>query len=1010
MFKRVAITLFALLFGLPLFAQIVPYYGKNNVKYDSFEWKTYKTAHFEIYFYPESKQQLQRVVSMAESAYDKLSADLQHDIEFKIPLIFFKTQSEFEQVNYLQISEGILGAAEPVYNRMAFAIDQPSDKLQSLITHELAHVFEFSMLFGGILSPIVRSSPPLWVMEGYADYATGTWDPADIMVVRDAVLTERLPFVSVERDMIYPGGTQELGRAPYNVGHAVFEFIAEKYGDAALRQFWFYMKKATLLGTEDVIFSALGVKEEEFNEQFSSYLRERFKDYRDKQSPIDYGNEISLPSKYRQAFSQHPSPDGQEFAVLTSNFSDYEFDILKINREGKVLENLTGGFTTSYDYLTTDSWRFEGRNIAWSYDGRYIGYFGRTGKRRSLFIVDSKDGDRIEKIKVDIDQAASPTISPDGRTVIITGFKDAQPDLFAIDVATKEYKKITNDILYEKTPRYSPDGKYIYYTSRINSRDQIMRMETANPAKIEQLTFSDYDSTSPEYDPRTNRVYYAGDKTGAYNIYALDLSTGDKLQFTDVIGSNFSPVVFYEGEKKRIAFTSFFKGQYRLFIMDLPEPLNVIAKGSETEGGETLKMAQSEDDPTSREFPKEGPVLSDFQPTKNLVVDEKKVQDKKLKLIVGGRPSVITGVSGDTFAVASGVVLQDILGDQEWRFYTSRIRGFQSYYAGYVDLGHRLQYLSDFVFNDDFFLISVPAEIAQQTGFTTDIVRSRIYGGRFLGQYPLNRYYRFELGAGVFDLSQRFYDNQTQDIYENFLVNQNVDDFLSNGGYIPLSVAFVAETTRFREFGPISGHTFRIAFDYAPPVSNEWVSRSILDVDLRKYFRVTNRTLIAARARGFRTAGDDPVIFSFGGGLDIRGFDFREIAGQRGGIGNLEYRFPLYPNPRMPFLGQLRGKVFVDYFRMEYHEDSLGQFNVPTFSSRTVDDQFFLLDFKEGAGAIGFGFTFHAGGLPLNFDFSKVYGKGRFGNEFGIVDLTQPVSGFEITDGIEFDFSIGYDF
>lgn len=1010
MFKRVAITLFVFLTTLPLYAQIVPYYGKNNVKYDTFDWKTYRTAHFEIYFYPESKQQLQRVVSMAESAYDKLSADLQHDIEFKIPLIFFKTQSEFEQVNYLQISEGILGAAEPVYNRMAFAIDQPSDHLQSLITHELAHVFEFSMLFGGILSPIVRSSPPLWVMEGFADYATGTWDPADLMVVRDAVLTERLPFVSVERDMIYPGGTQELGRAPYNVGHAVFEFIAEKYGAAALRQFWFYMKKATLLGTEEVIFSALGVKEEEFNEQFSAYLRERFKDYRDKQSPIDYGREVSLPKKYRQVFSQHPSPNGQEFAVLTSNFSDYEFDIIKVNREGKVLENLTGGFTTSYDYLTTDSWRFEGRNIAWSVDGRYVAYFARTGKRRSLFIVDSKDGDRLEKIKLDIDQAASPAISPDGKTAIITGFKDAQPDLFAIDVATKKYRKITNDILYEKTPRYSPDGKYIYYTSRINSRDQIMRMEASDPTKIEQLTFSDYDSTSPDYDPRTNRVYYASDKTGAYNIYALDLNTGDKLQFTDVIGSNFSPVIFYEGEKRRIAFTSFFKGQYRLFIMDLPEPLTVIAKGSETDAGETLKMVKDLEDPTSREFPQEGPVLSDFQPTKNLVVDEKKIQDKKMKLIVGGRPSVITGVSGDTFAVASGVVLQDILGDQEWRFYTSRIRGFQSYYAGYLDLGHRLQFLTDFVFNDDFFLISVPAEIALQTGFTTDIVRSRIYGGRFMSQYPLNRYYRFELGAGVFDLSQRFLDNTTQNIYENFLQRNNVEDFLSNGGYIPLSFAFVAETTRFREFGPISGHTFRISVDYSPPVSDEWVSRTIVEADVRKYQRVTNRTLLAARVRGFRTTGDDPVIFSFGGGLDIRGFDFREIAGQKGGIGNLEYRFPLYPNPRMPFLGQLRGKVFLDYFRMKYLDTSLGQFNVPTFSSRTVDDQLFLLDHKEGAGSFGFGFTFYAGGLPMNFDFSKVYGKGRFGDENGIVDLTQPISGYKVTDGIEFDFSIGYDF
>src|SRR6185436_18898549 len=133
MLKKVALSLFTLLMATNLYAQIVPYYGKNNVKYDHFNWKTYRTAHFEIYFYTESQQHLQRVASMAESAYDKISADLQHDIEFKIPLIFFKTQSEFEQVNYLQISEGILGAAEPVYNRMAFAIDQPSDKLQELV-------------------------------------------------------------------------------------------------------------------------------------------------------------------------------------------------------------------------------------------------------------------------------------------------------------------------------------------------------------------------------------------------------------------------------------------------------------------------------------------------------------------------------------------------------------------------------------------------------------------------------------------------------------------------------------------------------------------------------------------------------------------------------------------------------------------------------------------------------------------------------------------------------------
>ena len=74
MFKLVPLILFTLLTAIPLYAQIVPYYGKNNVKYDTFDWKTYRTTHFEIYFYPEAGPQLQRVASMAESAYDKLSA------------------------------------------------------------------------------------------------------------------------------------------------------------------------------------------------------------------------------------------------------------------------------------------------------------------------------------------------------------------------------------------------------------------------------------------------------------------------------------------------------------------------------------------------------------------------------------------------------------------------------------------------------------------------------------------------------------------------------------------------------------------------------------------------------------------------------------------------------------------------------------------------------------------------------------------------------------------------
>src|SRR5438045_2162694 len=73
--------------------QMVPYFGKNNIHYDRFDWHIYTTDHFEIYYYPEIEQHLERVAGYAESGYQQISADLKHDLSFKVQLILFKTHS-----------------------------------------------------------------------------------------------------------------------------------------------------------------------------------------------------------------------------------------------------------------------------------------------------------------------------------------------------------------------------------------------------------------------------------------------------------------------------------------------------------------------------------------------------------------------------------------------------------------------------------------------------------------------------------------------------------------------------------------------------------------------------------------------------------------------------------------------------------------------------------------------------------------------------------------------------
>src|SRR3954449_4575778 len=82
--------------------QFVPYFGKNNIHYDRFDWKSYETEHFTIWFYPEIEKHLERIAGYAESAYQQISADLKHDLPTttgKVQLVLFKTHSEFEQQN-----------------------------------------------------------------------------------------------------------------------------------------------------------------------------------------------------------------------------------------------------------------------------------------------------------------------------------------------------------------------------------------------------------------------------------------------------------------------------------------------------------------------------------------------------------------------------------------------------------------------------------------------------------------------------------------------------------------------------------------------------------------------------------------------------------------------------------------------------------------------------------------------------------------------------------------------
>src|SRR5215212_8160214 len=249
--KRIALlVVVSALLAVPAFP-----FGQNKIVYDKFKWNIYHSTHFDVYFYDEEKASLQKVVDNAESAYDDLSRKLNFQISKKIPLIYYATHSAFEQTNVDLnfIPEGVGAFAEPARNRMVIPIDTTDEKLLQLITHELTHIFEYEILFQGKLGKNITANPPTWLMEGLASFMGEDEDSKDRMVLRDAVVNDRIPRITLNPQ----------GYFAYRFGHAVFKYMSEQYGMDGVRDFIYEYRNTIGSSVDRALKRAFDVTPEE---------------------------------------------------------------------------------------------------------------------------------------------------------------------------------------------------------------------------------------------------------------------------------------------------------------------------------------------------------------------------------------------------------------------------------------------------------------------------------------------------------------------------------------------------------------------------------------------------------------------------------------------------------------------------------------------------------------------------------------------------------------------------
>jgi Tol biopolymer transport system component len=591
------------------------WFGKNKVQRKRFEWYVLKTPHFDINFPGGYRDLAARTGVILEAGYDKLSIDLSHRVDWRIPVIIYGSHSDFQETNvtWSLIPEGVQAFAEPMRRRMVLHFGGSDADYAHTAVHELVHIFSYDIMYGTLLRSVFSRSMlfpiPLWFMEGLAEYYSSGYDRSGEMFMRDATVFDYLS------DLDYTGGYMA-----YKSGQAAIFYLNETYGPGKVIEIMDNVRNQR--GSISMALeSSLGISSEELSRDWKKGMRKRYWPlYADKKEPEAYGRRLTDHVKKHNGMNMKPafSPDGQ-YLVYFSDLKGLDGIYLMNAVTGRVEKRLISGMMST----RFESIRSMNSNLTYNRDGTRIAFVAKSHGSDKLFIVRVPDGKVLEEIPIPLDFFLSPAWSPAGDTIALVGVVRGQTDLYLYDLAGAKLTRLTEDADGEETPAWFPDGKRIAYArSAATALQPEFKPDSAGVARISGVDFADagnvrtVDSDIWSVDVETGEknivirttgndnnpvvleggeeIIFTSDENGIGNLYRGSVAVGSYYRFTDLLGGVSSYAYSTAGD--RLVYSAFNAGGYDLFAMDV---FTEKSKISFSTGGPVLN------DPAAIEAPRD---------------------------------------------------------------------------------------------------------------------------------------------------------------------------------------------------------------------------------------------------------------------------------------------------------------------------------------------------------------------------------------------------------------------
>jgi Tol biopolymer transport system component len=865
------------------------YFGQNQVQYKNFEWHVIETEHFLIHYYPSEHEAAMAGARMAERDYARLSRILGHEFREKKPILFFASRADFGQNNVTgDLGEGTGGVTEPLRHRMLMPFAGDFRSFEHVLTHEMTHGFQFDVFArgraGGGIAQLVQVNPPLWFMEGMAEYLSlGPDYPRASTVMRDAALNGNLPTIlqMTENPDRYD---------PYRFGQPLWAYIAGRFGDEVIGAI---MADVPGMGIERAFKKETGRSLDDLGQEWKEAMQVKYlPSIANLERPRRFAQPLLSEKRSGGQIFLAPalSPDGQYIAFLSNgSFLKGQVFIDLWLANAKTGKRITRLVKSTFDPNYQEVGILYSQS-SFSPDSKTLAFTALGGGHENLYLLDVKRRKRIAKYELPLDGIVGPSWSPDGKHLVFSGNKGGITDLYMVDADGKNLRQLTNDKYGDFQPQWSPDGKMIAFATDRGPEADLANLHFphwriaiyhVDGGEIEIVPGQAGLNINPMWAPDSRSIAFISDRTGSQDLFLYDLAQKQHFQLTRVMGgvisvTEFSPAISWAHASDRIAFTYYDNGEYTVWSVDNPRLLKrqpfvpaaaapVVAQRTDSAGsparvaradsmrGDTLSASyyrsgtgfrSSSALPDSTE--RAGPVLNVAA-----VLDSGALQlpdssqFKQYKYHVRFSPDFVArptvGYSRDNFGNGvfggTAISLSDMVGNNHLGFALSingRLSDAQGF-AAYTNLAHRLQYAVGYQQSPYYFGEGSQFADNGDGSFTEqDVIARYLDREAFaIGIYPLNRFTRVEFGLTLASLSRSFLVFQRLLDGNGFPLSDFSQDEVqgSTKSYVQPNVGFVSDNTLFGYTGPIYGRRYR--FQVTPAVGQfQWLG---LLGDYRRY-------------------------------------------------------------------------------------------------------------------------------------------------------------------------------